>query len=680
MKRLLSTAVGALALLLPGAAFANLGPTTVTLNNGASLSLDTGTVGSGSGDILFTGTGISFVGSATGADLTSLSSTFSGSSGFTSITGTEGQTILSGFGSLFKSASIPLSGSNVNDIVGVKTTDGHYSAVLVNSVSSASLNITYFTYETGSGTSPVVTAVLNNYGLIPAGFSNSGIAPSTLFIIKGSNLADPTAQAVLQSATATGGLPTTLNGASVSVTVGSTTVHPAFYYAIASQLALVLPAATPTGNATVTVSYNGQASPAFNFTVVKSAPGIAASNGTGSGLAHAQDLDYNYYTYTNSIPPTATIRLIASGVGADDNPARDTSYVTPSGSDAVNALAHVYVGGIDSTIVYQGPEGYPGLDEIDVTIPANAPTGCFISIVGVTTAGVPTNFLTLPIGTGICQDTLGYNGTTLTQNGGMQTVNTGSVVMFQFTGPGENGGTTTTTEASADFQSYTGGTYAYEGGSAVSIGGCYVSEQLTGAASILQTSPLSAGTITVTSPNSVTPQTVQLTSLGSFDPGFYATINTTSGASTLPTGFLTEAGGTFTFNATAGSQVGSFTTQINFPNPLLTWTNQTAAATVMRSSGLPITWTGGAPGTYVFISGSSSNGTASGSFTCLAPVAAQSFTVPSYVLLTLPATGSNGSGDVAVGNETIPTSFTATGLNTGTAVGYVSYSVNSTYQ
>lgn len=672
MKRLLSTAVGALALLLPGAAFANVNGNNVTVNSGQTVNLDTGTVSSSGGDILFTGTGISFQSGAKGLNLTTFGE--SGSSTFNSLT-SAGASSFSEFSSLFSSASItPLTAGM---IIAYQTNGGNTGALLLNTVSSSSISIQFTTFET---TTPTVTAVLNNYGLIPAGFSNSGIAPSTLFIIKGSNLADPTAQAVLQSATATGGLPTTLNGSSVTVTVGSTTVHPAFYYAIASQLALVLPSATPTGNATVTVTYNGQASPAFNFTVVKSAPGIAASNGTGSGLAHAQDLDYNYYTYTNSIPPTATIRLIASGLGADDNPARDTSYVTPSGSDAVSALAHVYVGGIDSTIVYQGPEGYPGLDEIDVTIPANAPTGCFISIVGVTTAGVPTNFLTLPIGTGICQDSLGYNGTTLTQNGGMQTVNTGSVAMFQFTGPGENGGTTTTTEASADFESYTGGTYAYEGGSAVSIGGCYVSEQLTGSGSILQTSPLSAGTITVTSPNSVTPQTVQLTSLGSFEPGFYATVNTTSGASTLPTGFLTESGGTFTFNATAGSQVGSFTTQINFPNPLLAWTNQTAAATVMRASGLPITWTGGAAGTYVFISGSSSNGTATGSFTCLAPVAAQSFTVPSYVLLTLPATGANGAGSVGVGNETIPTSFTATGLNTGTAVGYVSYSVNSTYQ
>jgi hypothetical protein len=107
----------------------------------------------------------------------------------------------------------------------------------------------------------------------------------------------------------------------------------------------------------------------------------------------------------------------------------------------------------------------------------------------------------------------------------------------------------------------------------------------------------------------------------------------------------------------------------------LTWTNQAAAATVTRSAGLPITWAGGASGTFVFIGGNSSSSTASGSFTCIAPVAAGQFTVPAYVLAALPA----GTGSVEVENETAPASFTATGLNYGTTLGAVGYEVNSTF-
>ena len=135
---------------------------------------------------------------------------------------------------------------------------------------------------------PVIAQVLNNYSLIPAGFPNSGIAPGTLFIIKGSGLADPNAEALpLQSSTAASGLPTALNGASVTVTSGGVTTTPVFYYAIAAQLALVLPSNTPVGTATVTVTYNGQASAPFTFQVVATAMGFGAYYGTGSGLGLA---------------------------------------------------------------------------------------------------------------------------------------------------------------------------------------------------------------------------------------------------------------------------------------------------------------------------------------------------------------------------------------------------------
>src|ERR1019366_9235972 len=124
-----------------------------------------------------------------------------------------------------------------------------------------------------------------NHGLIPAGFSNNGIAPGSLFIIKGTGLADPNAQALALQSSAGAGLPTTLNGASVKVTVNGTTTVPVFYYALATQLALVLPSNTlPTRQAQVTVTYNNQTTGAFPVQVVQSAMGFDAYYGTGSGL------------------------------------------------------------------------------------------------------------------------------------------------------------------------------------------------------------------------------------------------------------------------------------------------------------------------------------------------------------------------------------------------------------
>jgi uncharacterized protein (TIGR03437 family) len=659
-----ATAIGILAIILPVAALANV-TGTQKLTTGQTLSLDTGVAGTSGGDILWTaGTGISMQGNATELNLTAASS-YSGASSLSLLDAAQ----LTQFGS-YSSAPLPLSALAVNNIFAVLTNYGNYAAVLVTAQSGSSITLQFITFAGAAPTQPKITAVLNNYGLIPAGFTNSGIAPGTLFIIQGYGLASTTSVSSLEPSTLGSVLPTTLNGASVTVTVGGTTATPAFYYAENTQLALVMPSGTPVGGTSLatflTVTYNGQTSAPFYFNVVAAAPGLAAYYGTGSGLAHSQDLDYIYYNYGNSIPPGSTIRLIGSGLGADPNPARDTQYVIPSTADAINALANVYVGGIDAVIVYQGPEGYPGLDEIDITIPANTPTGCFISVVGVTAGGVPTNFLTLPIGTGECRDSLGYAGNTISSLIGNTTVNFGSVSIIDSPPPaGSPGGTQSLTEVSADFFSESGSAFGTSSG-LVSVGSCIAGESLS-SNTTSSTIPLNAGTITVNDPNGVA--AVTLISEGSGQYGVQ-----------LPTGFLTQAGGAFPITATAGTPapaVGAFNTSVNFPTPFLSWTNQAADATVVRSQGVVVNWSGGEPDTYVLITGTSSSGSASSYFACFAPVATGTFTVPPYVLATLPA---STGGSLEVANQTAGQTFTATGLDYGYAIGEVGYNINTTYQ
>jgi hypothetical protein len=116
---------------------------------------------------------------------------------------------------------------------------------------------------------------------------------------------------------------------------------------------------------------------------------------------------------------------------------------------------------------------------------------------------------------------------------------------------------------------------------------------------------------------------------------------------------------------------------VTFPNPPLVWSNTANFATVTRGSGATFQWTGGTPGTYVIMAGSST-GTTTGAFanyTCIAPVSAGSFTVPSYVLSALPA----GTGNSTLENTSSYQSFTATGLTSGFALGGVAITVNSTY-
>ena len=113
--------------------------------------------------------------------------------------------------------------------------------------------------------------------------------------------------------------------------------------------------------------------------------------------------------------------------------------------------------------------------------------------------------------------------------------------------------------------------------------------------------------------------------------------------------------------------MGHFTKTLDMPAPIV-WTNQTNITAVNRGQGVTVTWSGGAPGTFVTITGSSA-ATVSGrnittAFTCQAPVSALSFTVPSYVLLGMVA---SSSGSLSVGNSGNVQTFTVSGLDLGAA-------------
>jgi hypothetical protein len=176
---------------------------------------------------------------------------------------------------------------------------------------------------------------------------------------------------------------------------------------------------------------------------------------------------------------------------------------------------------------------------------------------------------------------------------------------------------------------------------------------------------LDAGTITFTGPAGP-PVTLPL-ELGI--KGMYGAI--------LSAGAIPSSGGTFTFTGSGGADVGSFTSTVTLSNPIFNWTNQSVAATVDRTQGLLVTWTGGNPDTSVVISGTSTS-TASGllaGFGCRVAAEAGQFTVPSYILLGLPG----GSGGVNMQNDIFST-LSATGLDTSSAGGTISYNVPATFR
>jgi uncharacterized protein (TIGR03437 family) len=255
------------------------------------------------------------------------------------------------------------------------------------------------------GPNPAISAVLNNYSFILPGtpdYANYGIAPGSIFSIFGSGMATPGVPAVLQDST--NGLPLTLNGASIAVTVAGITSYPALYFASATQMAAVLPSNTPPGTATITVTYNGITSAPATFQVVPSALGFATMSENGIGDVIATDANYNLISPTNSAATSQIITLWGSGLGADIA-VSDTTYTGPH--QITNIPLTVYVGSSPLQVVWAGRSGYPGLDQINVQLPAQSSPewdpvfigGCAAQLIA--TSGinnVPSNAVILPVG------------------------------------------------------------------------------------------------------------------------------------------------------------------------------------------------------------------------------------------------------------------------------------------
>ena len=636
--------------MIPSAAWADFSGT-ATVPAGSGLNLATGAVASG-GDIAFTGSQFTFQGKATGLDAGNL-----GSFGFSEFLLTNLQAYGPGL------ENLPVTAKQ-GDLLVVLTNGSYWAKVLVQEISSTSATLQYYTYgATAPPAGPAITAIQNNFSYLQAGLPNYGIAPGSLFIIKGTDLASATTP-VLQSSGGSG-IPLTLNGASISVTVNGVTTQPGIYYAFSTQIAAVLPSSTPAGTGTLTVTYNGVPSSAAPILVVPTALGLDTYFDTGKGLGVATSPTTGVpYFFNNSAAPGETIVLWGSGLGAD--PA-DSDIVFTGTPHAINVPLQIYIGGIQASIGYQGASGFPGVNQINVTIPASVPTGCGISIVAVS-GNIASNTVSIPVepGGGTCSDPV-INGTGQVPN--VSPLTSGTLVIVQATGDG-----TTQSSASADFISISGqvGTNETDQNGLYTLGNCAESQSVilaTGPTGPATSTDLDAGTITVTGPSGTQP----LPAVASL-PGDYA-------ASPLPTGFVPTSGGSFVFTGTGGKDVGPFTGTVNYTNPIV-WTNMNDITSVSRSQGVTVTWTGGDPHGYVLISGTSNSAETPSTpvlgagFVCYAAVSAGQFTVPAPILLGMPI----GTGSLTVQSATTPKVISIPGIEYATSSASFYFSIAPSYQ
>jgi hypothetical protein len=316
----------------------------------------------------------------------------------------------------------------------------------------------------------------------------------------------------------------------------------------------------------------------------------------------------------------------------------------------------------------------------------------------VTAGGVPSNLATIPVASSgrICSDaelipmTTGEYQTLLSQSN----VNAGLISLTKLTTATPPAGTSSSDLASAEFRKITTQQFASADFlQQASVGSCLVTYDY------LQT------------PNAgvdpgVTPPGV-FRGFGLLDAGQQIDVSGPDGSLALPEYglgsypepagispvIIPSTGGSFTFdNGSGGADIGAFAVTSNdtLTTPLV-WTNSAAITSINREKGQSVTWTGGAPGTYVNIFGYSYY-TEVGAFafptivsvyfTCTAAVSAGQFTVPAAVLGNLPLPGgflggvggpaSSGNGHLYVVNQTIQR-FSAPGLD----LGLISFGVGS---
>jgi len=672
---------------MPLAALADITNKMVTLTQGQIVSLDTGTTVNSGGDLLWDGTNLIPQGSMF---VFVLMDEGSGAPGDYALFGTT--EIDADFMNCGGSqSSVP---GTVNQLFMAITNGEHDAKVLVTAQSGTSITIEFTSYTTSSmntscagkgtgGNVPVVNALVNNYSNIPPGLPSYGIAPGSLFIIYGTGMSDPGNPVLHNLATP---LPTTSNHTSIAVTVNGITTNPGMYYTSPGQIAAVLPSSTPTGNGTITVTYNGTPSAPAPILVTASAFGADTLPGSVNGVT-ATDANYNLITPTASASPGQTIVIWGSGLGADK---KNDDLTYPLHQDNLND-ATVYIGGVKANVVYAGRSQFPGVDQINVVVPelgaalaaASVPGeavahassgfqgGCGISV-AVVANNIVSNFVTLPVnpGGGVCSDpAFGTTGTS--GSGGSGTRRDGYVEVSLANIPSSDLGsdrfdakpraqTTTLNTASAAFTSTTGSATV---GSTVSLGNCIVfyPGELTGNETVTY---LDAGASIGLSGGGLSTQIPKETAVGSYAAQLTSTLT---------------AGTSYTFKGPGGKDVGSFTVSITFPT-LLDWTNENSITTVTEAQGQLITWTGGEPGTYIFIGGSSSTTgipAVSITFFCYVPVEDQQFTIPSYVLQTLP----KGKGTLGMSNSAKPVQFpSTTGITSASAMATDTFDTNVTYQ
>ena len=517
---------------------------------------------------------------------------------------------------------------------------------------------------------PVVyyRGIVNAGSYAPPGLPGGSIALGSVFTIFGRGLG-PSSSPSLSFP-----LGTSLGGVTIQVTQGSSLVSAIPVFVSGGQINAIMPSNTAQGLNSLRVTYNGQTSNSVPVNIVNSSFGIYTATGTGIGPGIFQNYVSGQAPPLNSNATAAKPGQLAILWGTGLGPAPFPDNVAPTVM-TLSTKTEVFVGGISAQVVYSGRSGCcAGSDEIQFTVPNNAPTGCWVPVYVRTGGTVVSNVTTMAIDPGGAQCTESANAlaTPLIKGGNL------GIILAMRHSVDEDLGTSSGGEAVTDYvweimTRQTAGPFNFNPIISIPPAGTCTAY---GAAGDLGTTALPAGTTgsgstldagkTVTLSGGASPVSVALSTPAGVTLGEAgAAVN---GLTWFPSSLVLNPG-SFALSG-GGTQVGSFQASFTMPAPL-TWSNRNQTSTVTRSQGLTLNFAGAASGATVVASGLAVDlpHNSSAMFLCVAAPGATSITVPGDILANFPATAVTNQykGAIYLGEWPFanPATFQASGLDFG---------------
>jgi uncharacterized protein (TIGR03437 family) len=533
---------------------------------------------------------------------------------------------------------------------------------------------------------PIITGAAFNYHshALP-GMPNGAIAEGSRLAISGHNIGPAVGVSTDFP------LKTELGGASIRIQSGDVTTAALMVFASNGLVTGVVPSTTPLGDATVTVTYKGRTTAPLPITIVKTSVGIRTLNDNGNGPAKAwtvppdtvlrpdPSLLQTPNTLNQSAKPGQLTIVQATGLGPV------TFDETQDLSQELAVPSDVIVGNKLATAVYELRVA-SGSDYIVFKVPDDAPEGCYVPI-AIRAGGVTSNVASISISAagGSCSDATGLAASDIeaAQKSGQFTMGMILLSHNDFSPFGVND-TAVARFARYDFNSLLRANYpgTGEGGRDTfgnpPLGTCTVSVG----------PPPIGGNIFDLPVDPTFPQQVFNVgpALNLSGPARSLQLQAPSYRFESDTNVFTP--GSYTVDNGTGTQAfGPFKAALTLP-PMLNWTNRDSFAP-SRTEDLTVAWTGGiADKEVAAIFGISVNNQFTAGFLCTEKVSAGKFTVPAWVLSSIPKSDVFTDGGLPLpggllGVGTFPLTnvgrFTGTGLDFGVftyeqvAISLVSY-------